>query len=94
MPKRQIKNSMSAMPKIVAALFRVREVHSPCINPECKVSFSHCAGCNEPFPCQTIHALEGTKPLNQTVTLYGDQYEESAETQTITTEVSLDDSHG
>lgn len=74
MPKRKITNSINNSQKIIAALFRVRELHSPCIAEQCPIEFTHCTGCNEPFPCQTVHALEGTKPLNQTITLYGDQY--------------------
>lgn len=73
MPKRKVKSSINNTQKIVAALFRVRQLHSPCISEECKIDFRHCTGCNEPFPCKTIYALEGTSPIKDTITIEGDQ---------------------
>lgn len=73
MPKRKVRNSASAMPKVVAALFRVRELHSPCISENCPIEFRHCTGCNESYPCRTMLAIEGTTQLRDTITVYGDQ---------------------
>jgi len=73
MPKRKVKSSINNTQKIVAALFRVRQLHSPCISEECQIDFRHCTGCNEPFPCKTIYALEGTSPIKDTITIEGDQ---------------------
>lgn len=74
MPKRQVRQQVNNTHKIVTALLRVRNLHSVCASDECGIDYPHCTGCNEPFPCKTIHALDGTKPANHTITLYGDQY--------------------
>jgi hypothetical protein len=91
MPKRKVKSSINNSQKIIAALFRVRKLHSPCISEKCPIDYQHCTGCNESFPCQTIHALEGTKPINETITLYGDQFtgdpEQDAKAEVVYTEV-------
>ncbi len=94
MPKRKVKSSTNNVQKIVSALFRIRELHSPCINSECPIEFRHCTGCNEPFPCKTIYALEGTSPLKDTITLYGDQNaEQSSEEIVVTKEITPEDNH-
>lgn len=74
MPKRKVRTPINNTQKILSALFRVRELHSPCASEQCKVEYRHCAGCNESFPCLTVHALEGTKPINHSISLFGDQY--------------------
>ena len=73
MPKRKVRQPLNNTQKLVAALFRVRELHSPCVNEECPIEFRHCTGCNEPFPCKTIYALEGTSPLKGTFVVEGEQ---------------------
>lgn len=91
MPKRKVKTQVNNTQKIISALFRVRELHSPCVAEQCPVEYTHCAGCNEAYPCQTMHALEGTKPINHAITLYGDQYtgdpEQDDKAQIVYTEV-------
>lgn len=64
-PKQPAQQPNGYMNRIVAALIRVRQLHSPCVSPECPIDFQHCTGCNEAFPCKTIHALEGTDPFKR-----------------------------
>lgn len=74
MSKRRVQTPVNSTHKILSALFRVRELHAPCASEQCQVAYPHCAGCNESYPCQTTHALEGTKPMKQVVNLFGEQY--------------------
>lgn len=73
MPKRKTKTPVSNTQKIVAALMRVRQLHLPCSAEHCQINYPHCSGCNEPFPCKTIYAIEGTSPIKETIIVEGEQ---------------------
>lgn len=90
MPKRKVKVPVANTQRIVAALMRVRQLHVPCGNLACPVEYTHCSGCNEAYPCKTVYAIEGTSPLKETITVYGDQQpEDGVEPTIITSEVKM-----
>jgi hypothetical protein len=84
MPKRKVRQPVDRTKMFITILTNLNILHSPCASEGCTVTFKHCSGCNESFPCKTAQVLAG-KTVNQlnadidamsAVTLYGDQYEE------------------
>ncbi|KSU80771.1 hypothetical protein AS032_08285 [Rhodococcus qingshengii] len=51
-----IADARSAVPALVAAVERVRALHTPL--PVLLAEASYCTGCGDPYPCPTIEALE------------------------------------
>lgn len=48
--------AVNNLPALVAAVERVQALHSPAVDSELKSTY--CLGCDAPWPCQTIEALE------------------------------------
>ena len=51
----------AAIDNLQAAIARVRELHQSIFEPimESQIGAHWCTGCDEPYPCSTIKALDG-----------------------------------
>lgn len=87
MPKRKVRQPIDRTKMYLTILTNLNILHSPCAAEGCTVKYTHCSGCNESFPCKTAQVLAGktVAQLNaeiaamQTVTLYGEQFEDGEE---------------
>ena len=88
MPKRKVRQSVDRTKMYITILTNLNILHSPCASEACTITYPHCSGCNETFPCKTAQVLAGRSVAQvnaeidrmQSITIYGDQEElESAE---------------
>lgn len=80
-------SKVSPQQRALLILMNLQQLHSPCKSEQCQVSFEHCSGCQEAYPCKSARVLQG-KSVAQVyaeidannaiieqgpVTVYGDQ---------------------